>query len=54
MNNNRFPLQPIKEIAWHLGYTDEFYFRRLFKTNADISSQLYQDNVGFGKAEMND
>ena len=45
--------KPIKEIAWHLGYSDEFYFSRLFKTNTDISPQLYRDTVGFAKAELN-
>ena len=39
--------KPIKEIAWNLGYTDEFYFSRLFKTNTDISPQMYRDTVGF-------
>jgi AraC family transcriptional activator of pobA len=29
--------KPVKEIAWSLGYTDEFYFSRLFKTNTAIS-----------------
>ncbi len=43
----------IKEIAWNLGYTDEFYFSRLFKNNADISPQMYRDTVGFAKAELN-
>jgi AraC-like DNA-binding protein len=45
--------KPIKEIAWHLGYTDEFHFSRLFKTNTDVSPQLYRDTVGFAKAELN-
>jgi AraC family transcriptional activator of pobA len=45
--------KPVKEIAWSLGYTDEFYFSRLFKTNTDISPQLYRETVGFGKAELN-
>lgn len=45
--------KPIKEIAWHLGYSDEFHFSRLFKTNTDISPQLYRDTVGFAKAELN-
>jgi len=45
--------KPIKEIAWSLGYNDEFYFSRLFKTNTDISPQMYRDTVGFGKAELN-
>lgn len=44
--------KPIKEIAWNLGYTDEFYFSRLFKTNTNISPQLYRDTVGFAKAEL--
>lgn len=45
--------KPIKEIAWLLGYTDEYYFSRLFKKNTDISPQMYRDTVGFGKAELN-
>jgi AraC-like DNA-binding protein len=44
--------KPIKVIAWDLGYADEFYFSRFFKTNTDISPQLYRDTVGFGKAEL--
>ena len=40
----------IKEIAWELGYEDEYYFSRFFKTNADISPQMYRDTVGFGRA----
>ncbi|WP_298155016.1 AraC family transcriptional regulator [Flavobacterium sp.] len=40
----------IKEIAYELGYDDEHYFSRFFKTNADVSPQLYRDTVGFGKA----
>jgi AraC-like DNA-binding protein len=45
--------KPIKEIAWNLGYVDEFYFSRLFKINTDVSPQMYRDTVGFGKAELN-
>ncbi len=45
--------KPIKEIAWHLGYSDEYYFSRFFKTNTDISPQTYRETVGFGKLEMN-
>ncbi|WP_420574794.1 helix-turn-helix domain-containing protein [Kordia sp.] len=45
--------KPIKEIAWSLGYTDEFYFSRLFKTNTGISPQMYRDTVGFGRATLN-
>lgn len=39
----------IKEIAHELGYEDEHYFSRFFKSNADISPQLYRDTVGFGR-----
>jgi AraC family transcriptional activator of pobA len=42
--------KPIKEIAYELGYDDEYYFSRFFKTNADVSPQLYRDTVGFGRA----
>jgi len=41
----------IKEIAYELGYDDEHYFSRFFKTNADVSPQLYRDTVGFARAE---
>jgi AraC-like DNA-binding protein len=40
----------IKEIAWELGYEDEYYFSRFFKTNADISPQVYRETVGSGRA----
>lgn len=40
----------VKEIAYELGYADEYYFSRFFKNNADISPQAYRDTVGFGKA----
>lgn len=39
----------IKEIAYELGYDDEHYFSRFFKTNADVSPQLYRDTVGFAR-----
>jgi len=41
----------IKEIAYELGYEDEYYFSRFFKTNADVSPQLYRETVGFAAAE---
>ncbi len=41
----------VKEIAYELGFTDEYYFSRFFKTNADVSPQLYRDTVGFARAE---
>lgn len=42
--------KPVKEIAFELGYDDEHYFSRFFKINADVSPQLYRDNVGFARA----
>ncbi|MBC8112689.1 MAG: helix-turn-helix domain-containing protein [Verrucomicrobia bacterium] len=39
----------IKEIAYELGYKDEYYFSRFFKINADVSPQFYRDTVGFGR-----
>jgi AraC family transcriptional activator of pobA len=39
----------VKEIAYDLGYEDEHYFSRFFKTNADISPQIYRETVGFGR-----
>ena len=40
----------VKEIAWELGYEDEYYFSRFFKVNADVSPQLYRETVGYAKA----
>lgn len=40
----------IKEIAYELGYEDEYYFSRFFKVNAEVSPQTYRDTVGFAKA----
>ncbi|MDJ1505366.1 AraC family transcriptional regulator [Xanthocytophaga agilis] len=39
----------IKEIAYELGYEDEYYFSRFFKGKTDVSPQLYRDTVGFNK-----
>ena len=41
----------VKEIAYELGFEDEYYFSRFFKTNADISPQGYRETVGFAAAE---
>jgi AraC family transcriptional regulator, transcriptional activator of pobA len=43
--------KPIKEIAFDLGFSDEYYFSRFFKNNADISPQGYRETVGYAKAE---
>lgn len=37
----------IKEIAYELGYDDEYYFSRFFKANASVSPQTYRNTVGF-------
>lgn len=42
--------KPVKEIAYELGYDDEHYFSRFFKTNAEVSPQTYRETVGFAKA----
>lgn len=41
----------IKEIAYELGYADEYYFSRFFKSNTEVSPQLYRETVGFGRGE---
>jgi len=41
--------KPVKQIAFELGYNDEYYFSRFFKTNTDISPQTYRNTVGFNK-----
>lgn len=40
----------VKEIAYELGYEDEYYFSRFFKVNAEVSPQIYRDTVGYAKA----
>jgi AraC family transcriptional regulator, transcriptional activator of pobA len=40
----------VKEIAYELGYEDEYYFSRFFKVNADVSPQIYRDTVGYARA----
>lgn len=40
----------IKQIAYELGYEDEYYFSRFFKVNADVSPQMYRDTVGYARA----
>ncbi len=41
----------VKEIAWELGYDDEYYFSRFFKVNAEVSPQVYRDTVGFAMSK---
>jgi AraC family transcriptional activator of pobA len=42
----------VKQIAWELGYEDEYYFSRFFKVNTDQSPQLYRETVGFARADL--
>jgi AraC-like DNA-binding protein len=42
----------VKEIAYELGYNDEYYFSRFFKKNADVSPQLYRETIGFNRASV--
>ena len=44
--------KPIKEIAFDLGYNDELYFSRFFKSNVDISPQIFRDTVGFDRGHL--
>lgn len=43
----------VKEIAYELGYDDEYYFSRVFKGKTDISPQLYRDTIGFNRGNNN-
>ena len=43
--------KPVKAIAYELGFSDEYYFSRFFKTNASVSPQFYRDTVGFARGE---
>lgn len=43
--------KPVKQIAAHLGYEDEFYFSRFFKKNVGVSPDIYRKTVGFAKLE---
>jgi AraC family transcriptional activator of pobA len=42
--------KPIKQIAYELGFNDEFYFSRFFKSNVAVSPQIYRDTIGFDRA----
>ena len=39
----------VKEIAFELGYEDEFYFSRYFKKKVGVSPQIFRNTVGFDK-----
>jgi len=40
----------VKEIAYSLGYDDEYYFSRFFKKHTGVSPKGYRDTVGFSMA----
>jgi len=42
----------VKEIAYELGYNDEYYFSRFFKKNTEIAPQIYRETVGFDRASQ--
>ncbi len=37
--------KPVKEIAYELGFEDEYYFSRFFKNNASVSPSMYRQTV---------
>lgn len=39
----------VKQVAYELGYEDEFYFSRFFKKQVGVSPQIFRDRVGFNK-----
>lgn len=41
----------IKEVAFLLGYEDEYYFSRFFKKQVGVSPSIYRRTVGFAKQE---
>ncbi len=41
----------IKEVAFLLGYEDEYYFSRFFKKQVGVSPNTYRSTVGFAKQE---
>jgi AraC-like DNA-binding protein len=43
--------KPVKEIAWDLGFKDEFYFSRVFKNYTEVAPAVFRETVGYGKAE---
>jgi len=45
--------KPVKQIAFELGYGDEFYFSRFFKKHTGVSPALFRNKVGFDKLQEN-
>jgi AraC family transcriptional regulator, transcriptional activator of pobA len=44
--------KPVKQIAFELGYGDEFYFSRFFKKHTGVSPALFRNNVRFDKLQL--
>ncbi|HEY4107518.1 helix-turn-helix domain-containing protein [Puia sp.] len=42
--------RPVKEIAFQLGYDDEFYFSRFFRKQTGISPQTFRNTIGLYSA----
>ena len=40
----------VKEIAFELGFEDEYYFSRFFKVNTRVSPQKYRETVAYARA----
>jgi len=36
-------LRPVREVAYEVGFDDEFYFSRLFKRSTGCSPQFYRE-----------
>jgi AraC-like DNA-binding protein len=43
--------KPVKEIAFELGFDDEFYFSRFFRKQTGVSPQLFRNTIGLYSAE---
>jgi AraC family transcriptional activator of pobA len=43
--------KPVKQIAFELGYGDEFYFSRFFKKHTGVSPAIFRNKVGFNKLQ---
>ena len=41
----------VKQIAFELGYSDEFYFSRFFKKHTGVSPAIFRNKVGFNKLQ---
>lgn len=42
--------RPVKEIAFELGYDDEFYFSRFFRKQTGVSPQTFRNTIGLYQA----